>query len=134
MDYLKGNYILTSLGIIFSMINGCVFPLFALFLADMVNVLSKFTVLNAGMIPEDGSTYDEAKKEVNYLALAFIVIGLVSFIASFFELWMFTIVGERITFKLRRNLYKALIKKDPAFYNKEEFGPGHLASVLSKDC
>ena len=134
MDYLKGSYILTALGVIFSMLNGCVFPSFALFLADMISVLSKFMVLNAGLENEDGTTYDEAKRQVNMLALAFVAVGVFSFVAGFFEMWMFTIVGERITFKLRQDTYKALIKKDPAFFNKEQFGPGHLSSVLSKDC
>ena len=134
MDYIKGSYILTASGVAFAMLNGCVFPTFAIFLADMISVLSKFTLLNQGLPVEDGTTYDEAKKEINMLALAFVAIGLFSFLAGFFEVWLFTIVGERITFKLRQNLYKSLVKKDPAFYNKEEFGPGHLASVLSNDC
>ena len=131
--YLNGNYIYAFFGVIFSIINGCVFPMFAVFLADMITVLSNFTLIREGVAPE-GYTQDDANSEVTDLTLNFMYAAAVSFVAASGQYILLNLVGQRVTFKLRQHLYQAILRKDVEFFGRKHNNTGELSSVLSKDC
>lgn len=76
-------------------------PIFALFLADMIDALSKLDVLKTGLT--FSFTEDEIVKDVNRVTLYFLIMAVVAFITNFVQLNLFTNLGEYVTFNLRKN-------------------------------
>ncbi|CAG8541359.1 6798_t:CDS:10, partial [Scutellospora calospora] len=60
-------------------------------------------------------------------------LAVVSFLANFFQLGMFTLAGERLTKRLRELTFKSLINQDIAFFDDEKNGTGILTSKLAAD-
>jgi ATP-binding cassette subfamily B (MDR/TAP) protein 1 len=58
----------------------------------------------------------------------------VSLITNFFQVGMFHVLGQRITSKLRIDLYKHFLTRDMEFFDDPNHNPGELSSVLAKDC
>jgi ATP-binding cassette subfamily B (MDR/TAP) protein 1 len=131
--YLNGNYGILIMGCLCALAGGCIMPLFALFMADMIDVLSKFDLLRRE-IPVEGYSFDRLKTESLYIGLYFLILAVVSFTVYLGQFSFFGLLGQRITYKLRLNLYKHLLTRDMAFFDKKENNPGELTAVLAKDC
>ena len=133
-DYLNGEYFYLIGGCVCALFSGCVMPLFALFIADMLTVLSKYEVLRIGLGPKFGYTFEDVRKESGTIALGFIYIAIGAFVVNGAQLSFFNTLGARITKKLRTDLFRHFITRDMAFFDKKENSPGELSSVLAKDC
>ena len=133
-DYLKGEYFYLIGGCVCALFSGCVMPLFALFIADMLTVLSKYEVLRVGLGPKYGYTFDDVRSESGTIALGFIYIAIGAFVVNGAQLSFFNTLGARITKKLRTDVFRHFITRDMAFFDKKENSPGELSSVLAKDC
>lgn len=132
-QYLNGNYGILVLGCLCALAGGCIMPVFAVFMADMIDVLSKFDLLRNNIAVE-GYTFDRLKTDSLYIGLYFLILAFVSFGVYLGQFAFFGLLGQRITYKLRLNLYKHLITRDMAFFDKKENNPGELTAVLAKDC
>jgi len=133
LRYLSGSYIYVFLAIFASLITGCIFPAIGNLLAKTTNILIKYDLMNNG-IPIKDYERSDADKEILNVGLYFVIVGATSFIANYFEVACFGVLGERITMKVRNDLYKALLSKDLDFFYMKNHSSGHLASILSKDC
>jgi ATP-binding cassette subfamily B (MDR/TAP) protein 1 len=132
-DYMGGgNKGLLVFGSIFSMINGAILPFFGIFLADMIEVFSKYEILRAGI--SVSYTTDDLDSDVNTIALYFLIIAFVSLAANFVQLHVFNLIGQTVTFNLRIDLLNKLLHKTMSFFDKESHNPGLLASKLGSDC
>ena len=47
---------------------------------------------------------------------------------------VFTVLGERISTAMRTDMYRAILKKDLAFFDKEANNAGVLSGRLAKEC
>lgn len=131
-SYVKGSWIGFIIAIIFSLINGFLFPLFGLFLADMVDILSKFELLKDATIAIN-ETESDLSGDVDRISLYFLVLAFAALIFQSFQNILFKGLGNKITFGLRRDLFKTLLNKDMAFFDKEKNNSGYLSTKLGKD-
>lgn len=131
--YVSGCHkFLIFVGSIFSLINGALMPIFALFLADMIDVFSKFEVLKTSTT--ETYTMGDLNSEVNRIAITFLVLAVIALIANFIQLHVFNLIGCAVTFNLRNDLFSKLLKKTMIFFDKEKHNAGILSSKLGMDC
>lgn len=79
-------------GIIMALINGCIFPVFSIFLAHLLEAL---------LILDFDPTDAQALKDVDLYSLVFFILSIGAFIITTIQIWFFSIVGEEITKKIR---------------------------------
>lgn len=133
-EYRRGNYFLLLVGSISALVNGAIWPIFALFFADMIDVLSKFDALKAANGKNLGFTWEDTKSDAVMISIYFIIISIVSLITNFIQISSFHAVGQKITTKLRIDLFKRYLTMDQSFFDIKDNMTGNLASVLAKDC
>jgi hypothetical protein len=78
------------LAVFMAAINGVIFPIFSIFLSKMLATLIGFLI-----------DKEQARKDANMYALIFLILAIVAFIANFFQMILFSYVGEVITEKIR---------------------------------
>jgi ATP-binding cassette, subfamily B (MDR/TAP), member 1 len=89
-SYASDKKCLFLLGFFVSVINGCIFPVFSIFLSKMLAVLVNFN-----------SDSVQARTDANLYALLFLLIGIASFILNIFQQLIFSIIGEEVTRRVR---------------------------------
>ena len=109
------------LGVIVSIIQGGIFPVFGLFITKML--FSLFLVQDK----------EKLRSEADIWCLAMFICCIVSFITGFTQKFLFGIIGENITLNIREKLYGALVKKNIGWFDNRENAPGVLNSVLASD-
>ena len=124
---------LFSVGVISAIINGSVMPVMAILISEMTTVLTKFEILRLEIIEVD-YTEDEVITDSYIISIIFLSLALVAFTVNYLQMDMFNKVGQRVTIKLRNELFTSIINKDMQFFDMEEHNPGVLASKLGKDC
>ena len=117
--YNKPSY-LVFVGLMFSTLAGCVFPVFGVFLTKS---------LFAMMIPDLELMWDEANK----WNLNMFFIAVIAFFLYTASQYMFKKLGENITLNLRRALYKGLLHKDAGFFDVRDNSAGVLTVALASD-
>lgn len=68
---------------------------------------------------------------VNYYILILLAIFVGGSVAALVRSWAFTLAGTRVVCRIRRNLFKAIIKQEIAFF--DETRTGELTNRLSSD-
>lgn len=91
-------------GMIVSCIQGCIFPVFGIFITKMLFSL---------MIPDK----DYMRSESNAWCLYMFICACVSLCTTFTQKFCFGIVGENITLNIRRELYTSLLKKHIGWFD-----------------
>lgn len=132
--YIKKHYILFLGGCFFALAGGCVMPLFALFLADMLTALSNFEILRNGLGAKYQISWESNKKDVERIALSLLVVALFGMVTNFIQLSFFNSLSQKVTTSLRRDLYKHFLTRDIEFFDDPKHSPGELSSVLAKEC
>lgn len=132
--YIKKHYLLFMGGCFFALAGGCVMPLFALFLADMLTALSNFELLRLGLGAKYHLTWEGNKKEVERIALGLLIVALFGMVSNFIQLSFFNSLSQKVTTSLRRDLYKHFLTRDMEFFDDPKHSPGELSSVLAKEC
>jgi ATP-binding cassette subfamily B (MDR/TAP) protein 1 len=109
-----------TIGIIASIIQGALMPLYAILFGEFLKVLSM--------------EEDEAKKKSNEYALWFVALGLGAGGSMFLLMYMFAIAGEALTTRLRKMTFESMLKQDLAWYDDPNNSVGALCARLSGDC
>lgn len=107
-------------GVLFAIANGCLFPSLAFFFAEMITA---YTIFDLELLRSD----------TLYWGAAFWFLAAISFVVNFFQIYLLTYVGERITERLRVILFRALLRQNIAFFDEPKHSAGILASELSTD-
>jgi len=119
---MRPEWALIAIGAILSGGAGAVFPMFALFFGDIINVLQK--------IP---AQYPNYLNETNHGALMFLIIGIAAFITNGGSVLIFEYVGETMARRMRTLSFKAIMSQEMGFFDKEENSTGALAARLATD-
>ncbi|KAJ3406830.1 GTPase-activating protein [Chytridiales sp. JEL 0842] len=106
-------------GVIASTISGLVMPAFAVFFSTMLQSFSD---------PEP-----ERTQNIRFWAAMFVVIGLIVGFANYLQTAMFGIANEYLTERIRKLLFKAMLRQDVAYFDDEKHTTGVLTSKLSED-
>lgn len=132
-NYNKSERIPFILGVLAAMANGCTFPIFSIFLSDMITVLALSN-------PRDYSDEERSEKmayvrgEADKNALYFFIIGCCALTLWAIQSFCLSYVGERLTLKLRSDTFKKLLRMPIPFYDEPKNNAGTLTSRLSVDC
>ncbi len=59
--------------------------------------------------------------------------AMVCFVTGFSQKFTFGVIGESVTFKLRSQLYLAILSKHMGFFDEKENAPGNLTSSIAND-
>ncbi|RZC33786.1 multidrug resistance protein 1, partial [Asbolus verrucosus] len=101
-----------------SIVMGCSMPAFAVIFGDIMGVLS-----------EQNETY--VRKETDKFCIYFVIAGVASGIATFLQIFMFSIAGEKLTMRLRSKMFQAMLRQEMGWYDKKDNGVGALCARLS---
>jgi len=119
-SYSKPDYPVLVIGLVAATVNGIVWPAIAVAFAEILVVL-----------------YDFDTSEIQYGArkwgIVFLGIGTCSFILNILQGFSFSIVGERLTTRLRVDVFRALMRQNIGWFDDPKNGVGSLTSTLSTD-
>ena len=121
VTFNSAEYPLLIIGLVSSMVDGAVLPSMSIILSSMLDTLS---------MPNKPTYKDEASN----IALWFFYLALICLSSKFIKFWMFNLVGDRLTAKLRVALYKKMLRMNIGWFDKETNQPGSLTATLSADC
>ncbi|CAG8596178.1 9116_t:CDS:10, partial [Ambispora leptoticha] len=100
---------------------GAQMPMFSVVFSNILNTFSKT------------DQPDELRKEANFWAGMFVVLGIVAFIGNFFNLFFFSLSAERLTRRIRTMVFSALLEQEVGFFDDERNNTGALTSKLASD-
>ncbi|XP_057672647.1 ATP-dependent translocase ABCB1-like [Diorhabda carinulata] len=103
-----------------SIVVGCGMPVFAVLFGSILGTLA---------IADE----DTVRTETYKYCLYFVFGGIATMISVFIQMYMLGIAGEKLTERVRSNLFKAMISQEIGFFDKEANGVGALCSKLSTD-
>lgn len=113
--------VLGSLGAI---VNGAIYPVFSLFLARMIEML---TYLQYGM-------KNASQSDANFQSIVFLLLGIASFIFGGIQTSLFTLVGDRLTKRIRIDCYRKILKMPVSWFDIPRNNAGSLTARLATDC
>jgi hypothetical protein len=82
-SYSEGSVWAFVLAILMAGINGAIFPIFSIFLSQMLAIL---VVFNSDPV--------QSRKDADKYALIFFLLGILAFIVNFFQMLLFSYLGE----------------------------------------
>ena len=132
--YLKGNYMLLIFACLAAVACGCLSPVYAIFMADIIDVLSKFQVFRSMDMSRDSEQWTDLRKDSMMIGLGFLIMAFVALIANTLQIGLFNRLAQNITSSIRKDLYKHFVTRDLEFFDNPNNSPGELCGVLSKDC
>ncbi|KAK4872647.1 hypothetical protein RN001_014676 [Aquatica leii] len=118
MKYNSPEWWAIVIGCISSVVTGAGMPIYAIVFGDVMGVLAS---------RDDDYIYTKT----NGFAIFFLVIGIVTAIATLFQIHMFGIAGERLTMRLRSLMFKSFLSQEMAYYDDKDHGVGSLCARLS---
>ncbi|KAI0558792.1 ABC transporter [Gracilaria domingensis] len=113
----RNEWLYIFLGMFGAALNGAAFPAMAIIFSEVIEeILSS-----------------NEKGEVSKWAVLYVAIGGASFLGNFLQHAMLGISGERMTYKLRRASFRALLKQDMGFFDMKQNSLGALSTRLATE-
>lgn len=109
------------LGSVSAFVVGCSFPVFAVLFGGIYGLLGSY---------DD----EEIRHGTNYYSILFVVLGIVTGLATFFQTFALNVAGARLTKRLRLMTFKAMLEQEIAWYDEPTNSVGELLARLSGDC
>uniref|UniRef100_A0A336LJ59 ABC-type xenobiotic transporter n=1 Tax=Culicoides sonorensis TaxID=179676 RepID=A0A336LJ59_CULSO len=109
------------LGSISAAIVGASIPAFAVLFGGIYGLLA---------LPDD----EEIRQGTNFYSILFIVLGIVTGLATFFQTFSLNVAGVRLTKRLRQTSFKSMLEQEIAWYDEPKNSIGELSARLSGDC
>lgn len=99
---------------------GASFPAFAVLFGEMYRVL--------GLENED----DINSETINF-SIMFVVVGVFTGLGTFLQMYMFGLAGVRMTTRIRKLAFSAMLKQEMGWYDEDANSVGALCARLSTD-
>jgi ATP-binding cassette subfamily B (MDR/TAP) protein 1 len=109
-----------ALGIAAACTNGSIMPIFAIIYSEIVATFQKPD-------PKD------VKEGANFLAAMFVCLAVGAGVANVLQIFSFSTVGEKLTFRLRDYSFKSILRQDIGWFDHEKNGTGILTTKLATD-
>ncbi|KAG9292640.1 hypothetical protein G9A89_007012 [Geosiphon pyriformis] len=100
---------------------GAVMPLYALVFTNIMDVFSRT------------DQPDKLRRDSNMYSLLFVLLGVVGFVSNFAQMFGLTLNGERLTRRIRRMTFEALMRQEVGFFDEVKNTTGILTSKLAVD-
>jgi ATP-binding cassette subfamily B (MDR/TAP) protein 1 len=107
-------------GIAGACIFGAIFPLWGMLLAQTQNM---FYYTNP----------DRIRRRALELAFVYVALAITSIVSSTLQYWGVAQVGERVSMRLRSDMFESLMRREISYFDKEENAIGTLTTKLSDD-
>nr|XP_034375050.1 ATP-dependent translocase ABCB1 isoform X3 [Arvicanthis niloticus] len=108
-------------GVLCSVINGCLQPVFAIVFSRIVGVFSR------------DDDHETKQRNCNLFSLLFLVMGMISFVTYFFQGFTFGKAGEILTKRLRYMVFKSMLRQDISWFDDHKNSTGSLTTRLAND-
>ncbi|CAG8596819.1 14634_t:CDS:2, partial [Gigaspora rosea] len=108
-----------SIGIIASIINGCIYPFFAIIFANIIQAFSE--------------TENALRHEATFWAIMFLIFGVVNFFVNMIQNVTLGFSSEKLTERIRSMSFASILRQDIFFFDEENHSLGALISHLSLD-
>ncbi|CAG8641514.1 15464_t:CDS:2, partial [Gigaspora rosea] len=115
----RSEFFVFSIGIISSIINGCLFPIFGIMLANVFHTFTK--------------TGDALRNEANFWSLMLLVLSVMIFLVNAIQNVTLGFSSEKLTEKIRSIFFASILRQDISFFDEENHSVGILTSHLSLD-
>ncbi|KAF0561083.1 P-loop containing nucleoside triphosphate hydrolase protein [Gigaspora margarita] len=115
----KPELLILYIGIIASIINGCIFPFFAIIYGNIIQALSE--------------TGDTLRHDATFWALMFLIIAVMTFFVNMIQNVTLGFSSEKLTERIRSMSFASILRQDISFFDEENHGVGVLTSHLSLD-
>ncbi|XP_015603415.1 multidrug resistance protein homolog 49 isoform X2 [Cephus cinctus] len=99
---------------------GASFPAFAVLFGEVYFVL--------GLQDED-----KVREETVRFSILFICVGVLTGLGTFLQMYMFGLAGVRMTTRLRKTTFSAMLKQEMGWYDEDSNSVGALCARLSSD-
>ncbi|KAF7144597.1 hypothetical protein RHSIM_Rhsim04G0106200 [Rhododendron simsii] len=106
-------------GAIAAVINGSILPIFGLLISDVIKTFYK--------------PPHQLKKDSNFWALMFVVLGVVSLLAYPARSYLFSLAGCKLIKRLRSMCFEKVIQMEISWFDKPENSSGAIGARLSAD-
>jgi len=103
-----------------SIINGGIPPLMAIVFGEMLQTLALYWL-------------PDFRGKVDFLAGMFVVIAGGAFFANLFQSYLYAVLGEKISYELKFQVYDKIIRKPLKFFDEDSNNPGILSAKISID-
>ncbi len=108
----------------FSIICGGGNPTQAVFFAKLITTLS---------VPLTADSIPTIQSDVSFWCLMYLMLAIVEFLASAVQGLIFAKCSERLVHRVRDRAFRAMLRQDVAFFDREENTAGALTSFLSTE-
>ncbi|KAJ1500401.1 hypothetical protein HMI56_003843 [Coelomomyces lativittatus] len=116
------------LGVFGAIIAGSVTPAYALIYSQAITSFSaSFMLVNGEKVPN----VDELNYQGSLWGGTFLGIALAAGISNYLQITSFIVSGEVLVLKMRSELFKAVLRQEISFFDRDENAVGTLASKLS---
>ncbi|KAJ5792122.1 uncharacterized protein N7503_008100 [Penicillium pulvis] len=119
-EFNAGEWKVLAVGFVFAMLAGCGQPIQAFLYSQAIGAIS---------LPP--SEYKELRSDVNFWSLMFFVTGVTQFFTSGAMGISFAYCSERLICNARSKAFRAILRQDMNFFDREENSVGALTSFLS---
>ncbi|ORX57903.1 P-loop containing nucleoside triphosphate hydrolase protein [Piromyces finnis] len=106
--YNKSYWWAILIGIIGSILNGIIPPLYSFVLASAINVFN-----------EQG---DDLINDGKYWGKFFVFIGIANFISYYLQFSGFSMAGENLTYSIRKMMYNSILRQEVGFFDTNSIG------------
>ncbi|TKR88808.1 hypothetical protein L596_012994 [Steinernema carpocapsae] len=120
LNYARPEWIYVVLGVLSSLIQGCVFPAYSLVFTEVTTVFSN-------------PNHEEMRSKGHFWALMFLVLGAVEAITMFSQAFFFGLAAERVTMRLRSKLFRNVLRMDVTYFDHPIHSSGKIATRLATD-
>ena len=107
-EFGKGARCYFFTGIIAAILNGCVFPAFAILFQGMTDALF--------------GTDTDLKKEAIILMIQFLSLGAGTFVLSIFQFGLLGVFGTHLGVQIRKKYFDVLLRQEIGYYDKQNSG------------
>ncbi|PIA26000.1 hypothetical protein AQUCO_10200049v1 [Aquilegia coerulea] len=115
----KPEILVLLLGVISAIVNGVVFPIFA--------------ILFSGIIKTFFEPKNELRKDSKYWAAMIVLLGLVSLVATPARTYFFSVAGCRLIQRIRAMSFKKVVYMEINWFDDPEHSSGSIGARLSAD-
>ena len=109
------------------MLNGLVYPIFSIFLSQIIQA---FFDLQS----KDITIVEDGRRRANLMSLGFLLLAIMSFIVTFTRDMQTFMVGDEITTNMRRDAYKKILTMPVSWFDNTDNNVGVLSTRLGTDC
>jgi len=120
MQFNKSDSHLIVFGVLAALVHGCVNPFISILLSNMIQVLA---------VPSDPDFMHKSRM----YAILFFVCAVVAFISMAIQMSCFNTVAERLSRKVRGEVFDKYVKMPIGWFDEPQNSPGALGSKLSTD-